>query len=92
MSIIRFILGRIILFLNWVFTPRGIKRDPAMQTRIDGQTARLKLYQYEACPFCVKVRRAMKRQQATKAFAVHCELGGACGGNDLAQTVGLDST
>jgi glutaredoxin len=62
MSIIRFILGRIILFLNWVFTPRGIKRDPAMQTRIDGQTARLKLYQYEACPFCVKVRRAMKRQ------------------------------
>ena len=62
MSVIRFILGKIILLLNWVFTPRGIKRDPALQTSIDGQTASLKLYQYEACPFCVKVRRAMKRQ------------------------------
>nr|WP_239017376.1 glutaredoxin [Seongchinamella sediminis] len=28
---------------------------------VDQQTAGLALYQYEACPFCVKVRRAMKR-------------------------------
>jgi glutaredoxin len=62
MALIRFILGKLILFLDWVFTPRSITRDPAQQSLIDGQTANLTLYQYQACPFCVKVRRAMKRQ------------------------------
>ena len=62
MALIRFILGKLILLLDWVFTPRSITRDPAQQALIDGQTASLTLYQYQACPFCVKVRRAMKRQ------------------------------
>ena len=62
MALIRLILGKLILFLDWVFTPRSITRDPAQQALIDGQTASLTLYQYRACPFCVKVRRAMKRQ------------------------------
>ncbi|TDG11664.1 glutaredoxin [Seongchinamella unica] len=61
MRIIRLVLGKLILFFNWVFTPRSIKRDPAAQAVVDQQTASLALYQYEACPFCVKVRRAMKR-------------------------------
>jgi len=61
MAIIRWILGKLILSLNWVFTPRGIKRNPGIQASIDQETAHLTLYQYEACPFCVKVRRAMKR-------------------------------
>ena len=61
MRIIRLILGTLILFFNWVFTPRGLKRDPEVQAQVDAQTADLTLYQYEACPFCVKVRRAMKR-------------------------------
>ncbi len=47
---------------GWAFTPRSVNRDAEQQARIDEQTARLTLYQYEACPFCVKVRRAMKRQ------------------------------
>jgi hypothetical protein len=29
MALIRFILGKLILFLDWVFTPRSITRDPA---------------------------------------------------------------
>lgn len=62
MAIIRLILGRLILFANWLFTPRGVKRTPELQDGINQQTASLQLYQYEACPFCVKVRRAMKRQ------------------------------
>ncbi len=62
MALIRLILGKLILLLDWVFTPRSITRDPAQQALIDGQTASLTLYQYQACPFCVKVRRAMKRQ------------------------------
>ena len=62
MRIIRLILGKLILLYNWVFSPRSIKRDPSLQAGIDQQAASLKLYQYEACPFCVKVRRSMKRQ------------------------------
>ena len=62
MALIRLILGKLILFLDWVFTPRSITRNPAQQALIDGQTASLTLYQYQACPFCVRVRRAMKRQ------------------------------
>ena len=62
MSIIRWLLGSLILVLNWVFTPRSIKRDAQAQTAIDEQIGQLTLYQYKACPFCVKVRRAMKRQ------------------------------
>jgi glutaredoxin len=65
MRIIRLILGKLILFFNWVFSPRGTQRDPEIQAGIDAQTASLKLYQYEACPFCVKVRRAMKRNTLT---------------------------
>ncbi len=65
MRIIRLILGRVILLLNWLFTPRGIKRSPELQFAVNQQTASLKLYQYEACPFCVKVRRAIKRQSLT---------------------------
>jgi len=61
MTIIRWILGKIILFFNWAFTPRSVKREPGAQANIDEETAHLTLYQYEACPFCVKVRRAMKR-------------------------------
>ncbi|MEN8712847.1 MAG: glutaredoxin domain-containing protein [Arenicellales bacterium] len=61
MRIIRGVLGALILFFDWVFTPKGIKREAEAQKAIDEQTASLTLYQYKACPFCVKVRRAMKR-------------------------------
>jgi len=62
MRIIRLILGKRILFVNWVFSPRSVNRDPEAQAAIDKQASRLTLYQYEACPFCVRVRRTMKRQ------------------------------
>ena len=62
MRIIRLILGKLILFLNWAFPPKGIKRDLQQQAEVNQQTIHLELYQYRACPFCVKVRRAMKRQ------------------------------
>jgi glutaredoxin len=62
MRVIRLVLGRLILLFNWLFTPRSVKRDAMSQTSIDQQTQQLTLYQYAACPFCVKVRRTMKRQ------------------------------
>jgi glutaredoxin len=62
MVIVRAILGSLILFFDWLFTPRGVKRDTDAQKQLDAQTSGLTLYQYKACPFCVKVRRAIKRQ------------------------------
>lgn len=59
--VIRNILAVIILTLNWVCTPRSMKRDQDSQKQIDEATKDLTLYQYKACPFCVKVRRSMKR-------------------------------
>ncbi len=61
MRIIRQILGAIILLIDWIFTPRSIKREPELQAKIDEETRRLALYEFRSCPFCVKVRRALKR-------------------------------
>ncbi len=61
MRIIHFFLGRLILFINWLTTPKGIQRPAEMQTAINQQCQNIILYQYKACPFCVKVRRSLKR-------------------------------
>jgi len=68
MFIVRWLLGRIILGLNFIFTPRSIKRDETSQKVIDDKTQYLSLYQLPACPFCVKVRRAIKREGLTVAL------------------------
>jgi len=61
MRIVRMILAPILLFLNWITTPRGVKRPAELQQQVDQQTAGLSLYQFKACPFCIKVRRTFKR-------------------------------
>jgi len=61
MAFIRWFLGRIILVVDFLFHPRGLKREPQLQAQLDKETAKLSLYQYAACPFCVKVRWAMQR-------------------------------
>lgn len=62
MRIIHKLLGALILIVDWLTTPKGIQRNESEQIAIDQQTKAITLYQYKACPFCVKVRRAMKRQ------------------------------
>jgi len=58
---IRIILGPIILMMDKLTTPRGIKRPADEQARINHETESLCLYQYWTCPFCIKTRRAIKR-------------------------------
>ncbi|MDK1289545.1 glutaredoxin family protein [Pseudoalteromonas umbrosa] len=62
MKLIRWLLGRLILLFDFVFTPRSKKRSAQAQQQLDTITQNLKLYQFKACPFCVKVRRAAKRE------------------------------
>jgi glutaredoxin len=62
MKFVRWFLGCIILFFNFVFTPRSNMRASDVQAQLDQQTSQFILYQFKACPFCVKVRRAIKRE------------------------------
>ncbi|MDZ7923398.1 MAG: glutathione S-transferase N-terminal domain-containing protein [Marinagarivorans sp.] len=52
-------LGRVIIFGEWLTRPKAIERDVAGQSRVDEAVKHLSLYQFYACPFCVKVRRQM---------------------------------
>ena len=58
---VRLITGPIILFLDWITTPKGIKRAPAEQTKVDKEAKNLALYHFKTCPFCIKVKRNNKR-------------------------------
>jgi glutaredoxin len=57
MSLIRWFVGKLILFINSITLPKPILREKIDQDRIDKETKNLTIYQFEACPFCVKVRR-----------------------------------
>jgi len=65
MTAIRFVLGKIILAMDALFRPKGVVRDQALQAKIDAQTKEWRLYQLNACPFCVKVRRELARLSVT---------------------------
>jgi len=53
--------GRILIFIDWLFRPSRVKRSVEDQSKVDQETKILKLYQFYACPFCVKTRRSIKR-------------------------------
>ena len=55
------VVGPILLAADRLTRPRGIKRNPDEQQRVDRQTKNLVMYQFFTCPFCIKTRRAIKR-------------------------------
>ena len=61
MKLIRFIVGRIILLLDFLTRPSPVIRSREDQDSVDAAVTGLSLYQFKACPFCVKVRRELKR-------------------------------
>ena len=58
---IRLILGPVVLFVDYITSPRGIKRPEEEQKKIDQEASNLVLYQFKTCPFCIKVKRNNKR-------------------------------
>ena len=54
-------LGQLIIFIDFITRPRKLRRSAEDQARIAEEAASLALYQFNACPFCVKTRRAMHR-------------------------------
>ena len=59
---LRFILEPFLLLWDKVFVPKGIERSLEEQEKMDQRTKNLSLYQFNSCPFCIKVRRQVKRQ------------------------------
>ncbi len=58
---LRLILGPVLLFADWLTSPRGVLRPAEEQAAVDQATRDLVLYQFKTCPFCIKTRRAIKR-------------------------------
>ncbi len=54
-------LGRAIVLGNHLTRPAQIKRSADKQAKAAEQAEGLSLYQFYACPFCVKTRRAIHR-------------------------------
>jgi glutaredoxin len=60
-KLVHYVVGPVILAWDWFTSPEGIQRPADEQQAIDQHTSSLVLYQFRMCPFCVKVRRTMKR-------------------------------
>lgn len=54
-------LGQLIVFGDAVTRPRRQRRSAQGQAAVVKDAANLSLYQFHACPFCVKTRRALHR-------------------------------
>lgn len=58
---LRLILTPFMLISEKLSTPKSIARPPEEQARVDQACKNLALYQFSACPFCIKVRKEMAR-------------------------------
>lgn len=58
---LRWILSQVVLLIDRLTAPAPRVRAEADQSRVDEQCSKLALYQFVGCPFCVKVRREMRR-------------------------------
>jgi glutaredoxin len=54
-------LGQLIIFFDFITRPRKLRRSVDAQAKVDQAAAGLSLYQFRACPFCVKTRRALHK-------------------------------
>ncbi|MBD8574213.1 glutaredoxin [Pseudomonas syringae] len=61
MKALRTGLGQLIVLGDAVSRPARKKRSPQAQAQVDQAARDLTLYQFHACPFCVKTRRTLHR-------------------------------
>lgn len=61
MKLLRFIIGQILLILDFLTRPSLGKRSEESQRAVEEELKSYSLYQFKACPFCIKVRRVMRK-------------------------------
>lgn len=59
--LLRLVLTPFMLLSEKLSTPKAMSRSPEQQATVDKATTKLALYQFRACPFCIKVRKEMAR-------------------------------
>ncbi len=60
-TLIRNGLGSLIALIDFITRPRKLKRPVSEQEKIEGELGELTLYQFFACPFCIKIRRTLHK-------------------------------
>lgn len=58
---VRIILGPFMLLGELLTSPKGAERAAVAQQKVDDECKNLTLYQFRTCPFCIKVRKELKR-------------------------------
>ena len=58
---IRWIVGQGVLAYEKMTAPEPPELTPDQQAMLDAQTTGIALYEFPACPFCMKVRKEMRR-------------------------------
>ncbi len=61
LKIIRNVLGYGIAAADKLTRPKAMARSPEQQAQVNAQTANMTLYQFKACPFCIKAHRAIHK-------------------------------
>ncbi len=62
LKLIRMVLGALLLTGNALFPARPrVRRSAQEKATLQPDLSRLKLYEFRACPFCLKVRRGLRR-------------------------------
>lgn len=57
---VRAIVGPMLLLWEKISMPKGVVRPAEVQQKIDQQCQTMVLYQFQTCPFCMKVRRTLR--------------------------------
>ncbi|TDV71929.1 glutathione S-transferase N-terminal domain-containing protein [Pseudomonas sp. LP_7_YM] len=76
MKALRVGLGQVVILVDFLTRPGKKKRTPQDQAAVEASAKDLTLYQFNACPFCVKTRRTLRRLNVPVALrdARHNEL------------------
>lgn len=61
MKVLRYIIGQVLLILNFLTQPGLGQRSEEKQREVEEKIKSYSLYQFTACPFCIKVRRVMRK-------------------------------
>jgi len=54
-------LGQLVLLIDFLTRPAKKQRSPEAQAAVAESAQDLTLYQFHACPFCIKTRRTLRR-------------------------------
>ncbi len=60
-NLVRNLLGGLIAFVSFITRGKKLSRSPAAQRHVDREAESLTLYQFFACPFCIKTRRVIHK-------------------------------